>query len=69
MTRFDSARAGAVHQQMVPSPVTHSIFLHRQRVQPRAGLGAIGTLLVLIGVGMGVLILRFILILAHTTLR
>ena len=65
MTRFGFARAGAVHQQMASSPVTHSIFLHRQR----AGLGAIGTLLVLMGVGMGVLTIRFILVLAHTVLQ
>ena len=69
MTRSDFARAGAVHQQMGSSPVTHSIFLHRQRVRPRVGLGAIGTLLVLMGVAMGVLTIRFILVLVHTVLQ
>jgi hypothetical protein len=68
MTRFDFARAETVHQQMASSPSTHSIFLHRQPV-PRARLGAIGTLLVLMGVAMGVLTIRFILVLAHTVLQ
>jgi hypothetical protein len=68
MARFGFARAGAVHQQMAFSPSTHSIFLHPKRARLRAGLGAIGTLLVLAGVAMGVLTLRFILALAHTVL-
>jgi len=68
MARFRFAPAGAVHQQTASSPPAHSIFLQPQRVRPRAGPGAIGTLLVLMGVAMGVLILRFILVLAHTVL-
>jgi len=69
MTRFDFTRAGAPHQQMAPSAVTHSFFLHRQRVRPRAGLGAIGMLLVLMSVGIGVLTIRFILVFARTVLQ
>jgi hypothetical protein len=69
MALFDFARAGAVRQQMAPSSVTHSIFPHQQRVRPRAGLGSIGTLLVLMGVGIGVLTIRFILVFAHTVLQ
>jgi hypothetical protein len=68
MALFDFARAGAVRQQRASSPVTHSIFPDQHRVRPRAGLGSIGTLLVLMGVGIGVLIIRFILVLAHTVL-
>jgi hypothetical protein len=68
MAVFDFPRAGAVHQKTASSPVTYSIFPHPQRVRPRAGLGAIGTLLVLMGVAMGVLTIRFILVLAHTVL-
>jgi hypothetical protein len=68
MTRFGFARAGAVHQQTHCRAGTHSIFLHSQGVRPRAGPGAIGTLLVLMGIAMGVLTVRFILALAHTVL-
>jgi hypothetical protein len=38
-------------------------------VQPRAALGAAGTLLVLMGVAIGVLMIRFILVFAHTVLQ
>jgi hypothetical protein len=68
MSLFDFARAGAVRQQMASSPVTHPIFPHRQRVRPRAGLGSIGTVLVLMGIGIGVLTIRFILVFVHTVL-
>jgi predicted lipid-binding transport protein (Tim44 family) len=73
---FDFARAGAgagagaVRQQMAPSPINYSNLAHeRQRARPRAALGAIGTLLVLMGIGMGVLTIRFILVFAHTVLQ
>ena len=69
MTRFGFARVGAVHQQTASSSITHSIFPHSQRVRPRAGPGAIGSLLVLMGVAMGVLTLRFILVFVHTVLQ
>jgi hypothetical protein len=69
MTRFDFARAGAIPHRPASNPVTHSVFQHPQRVRPRAGLGAIGTLLVLMGVAMGVLTIRFILVFAHTVLQ
>jgi hypothetical protein len=65
--RFRKARG--VRQEMASSPVSHSIFPHQQRVRPRAGLGSIGTVLVLMGVGIGVLIIRFILVFAHTVLQ
>ena len=68
MTVFDFAKARGVHQQMGSSRVSHSIP-HLQRVRPRPGLGSIGTVLVLMGVGIGVLISRFILILVHTVLQ
>jgi hypothetical protein len=69
MAVFDFPRAGAVHQKTTSSPVTHSIFPHPQRVRPRARLGGIGTLLVLMGVAIGVLTIRFFLVLAHTVLH
>jgi len=69
MALFDFGRAGAVRQQMVSSAVTHSIFPHQRRVRPRAALGVLGTLLVLMGVAMGVLTIRFILVVAHTLLQ
>jgi hypothetical protein len=69
MALFDFARAGAVRQQMAPSSVTHSTVLYERRMRPRAGLGAAGTLLVLMGVGIGVLTIRFILVFAHTVLQ
>ena len=68
MALFDFERAGAVRQQMAPSSVIHSTLPHR-RVRPRAGLGAAGTALVLMGVGIGVLTIRFILVFAHTVLQ
>jgi hypothetical protein len=69
MALFDFARAGAVRQQMAPSSVNHLTLPHQQRVRPRPGLGSIGTLLVLMGVGIGVLTIRFILVFAHTVLQ
>jgi hypothetical protein len=69
MALFDFARAGAVRQQMAPSSVTHLTVPYERRMRPRAGLGAAGTLLVLMGVGIGVLTLRFILVLVHTVLQ
>jgi hypothetical protein len=70
MAIFDFARAGAVRQQMAPSSISYSNLAHeRQRTRPRATLGAIGTLLVLMGVAMGVLTIRFVLVFAHTVLQ
>jgi hypothetical protein len=68
MTVFDFPKARGVRQQIASSRVSHSIP-HLQRVRPRPGLGSIGTVLVLMGVGMGVLIIRFILVFAHTVLQ
>ena len=68
MALFDFARAGAVRQQMTPSSVNHLTLPHK-RARSRAGLGAPGTLLVLMGVGIGVLTIRFILVFAHTVLQ
>jgi hypothetical protein len=68
MALFDYTRAGAVRHQMAPSPVNHSTFPHK-RARPRAGLGAPGTLLVLMGFGIGVLTIRFILVFAHIVLQ
>ena len=69
MALFDFVRAGAVRQQTVPSSIIHSPVLHEQRTRPRAALGAIGTVLVLMGVAMGVLTIRFILVFVHTVLQ
>jgi hypothetical protein len=67
---FARAEAGAVRQQMAPSSINYSNLAHeRQRARPRGALGAIGTLLVLMGIGMGVLTIRFILVFAHTVLQ
>jgi hypothetical protein len=68
MALFDIARAGAVRQPMAPSSVNHLTLPHK-RARSRAGLGAAGTLLVLMGVGIGVLTIRFILVFAHTVLQ
>ena len=68
MALFDFARAGAVRQQMAPSSVNHLTLPHK-RARSRAGLGVPGTLLVLMGVGIGVLTIRFILVFAHTVLQ
>ena len=69
MAFFDLARAGAMRQPMAPNSVNHATVRHEQRVRPRAALGAAGTLLVLMGVAIGVLMIRFILVLAHTFLQ
>jgi hypothetical protein len=69
MAVYDFARVGATRQQMSSSPVIHSIISHRRRGRPRTALGSIGTLLVLMGVGIGVLTIRFILVFAHTVLQ
>jgi hypothetical protein len=68
MALFDFPSAGAVRQQMAPNSVNYSTLPH-ERARPRAGLGAAGTLLVLMGVGIGVLTIRFILVFAHTVLQ
>ena len=59
MALFDFARAGAMRQPMAPSSVNHSTLPH-SRARPRAALGAPGTLLVLMGLAIGVLTIRFI---------
>jgi hypothetical protein len=69
MAVFDFPRAGTVRQQMVSGSVTHSIFPRGQQTRPRARLGGIGTLLALVGVALGVLTVRFFLVLAHTVLH
>jgi hypothetical protein len=69
MAVFDFARAGAARKRMAASAVTHSILSHRQPVRSRAGLGSIGTLLVLMGVAIGVLTIRFALVFMHTVLH
>ena len=68
MTVFGFAKVRGVHQQMGSSRASYSIP-HLQRVRPRPGLGSIGTVLVLMGVGIGVLTIRFILVFAHTVLQ
>jgi len=68
MAVFDFARAGAARQRTEPSSVNHSTFVHK-RARPHSGLGGVGTALVLMGVGMGVLTIRFIIIFAHTVLQ
>lgn len=69
MTVFDFARAGVVRQQTAPGSVTGSTVSNQPRTRPRAALGSIGTLLVLMGVAIGVLTIRFILVFAHTVLQ
>jgi hypothetical protein len=69
MAFFDFPRAGVVRRQMVSGSVTRSIFPQEQRTRPRARLGGIGTLLALMGVAIGVLTIRFFLVLAHTVLH
>jgi hypothetical protein len=69
MALFGIARAGTVRQQTVPRSITHSTALHQRRTRPRAALGVIGTVLVLMGVAMGVLTIRFILVFMHTVLQ
>jgi hypothetical protein len=68
MALFHFARAGTVRQQMASSWVDRLTLPHR-RARSRARLGAPGTLLVLMGVGIGVLTIRFILVFAHTVLQ
>jgi hypothetical protein len=69
MALFDFARAGTVRQQTVPSSIIHSTVLYERRTRTRTALGVIGTVLVLMGVGMGVLTIRFILVFMHTVLQ
>jgi len=54
---------------MTPNSVNHATVRHEQLVRPRASLGAAGTLLVLMGVAIGVLTIRFILVFAHAVLQ
>jgi hypothetical protein len=69
MVLFDFLGAGAVRQQFAPSAVVHSTALQERPARPRATLRVIGTVLVLMSVGMGVLTIRFILVVAHTLLQ
>ena len=70
MAVYDFARAGAARQEMASSPVNGANLAHEQpRARPRSALGVIGTLLVLMGVAMGVLTIRFILVFVHTVLQ
>ena len=68
MAVFDFASYGAARRRTEPSSVNHSTVVYK-RERPRSGLGAVGTALVLMGVGMGVLTIRFIIVFAHTVLQ
>jgi predicted lipid-binding transport protein (Tim44 family) len=68
MTVFDLAKARGVRQQTAPSSIANLAY-EQQRTRPRAVPGAIGTLLALMGVAMGVLTIRFILVFVHTALQ
>ena len=69
MAFFDFARAGAMRQPMAPNSINDATVRHERRMRPRAALGAAGTLLVLMAVAIGVLMIRFILVLAHPVLQ
>jgi hypothetical protein len=69
MAPFDVANAEFVRRQMAPNWSNRRAALHQRRVRRRAALGVIGTVLVLMGVAMGVLTIRFILVVAHTVLQ
>jgi len=68
MAVFDFAKARAVRHQMAPSSIADLAY-ERQRPRSRAAPGAIGTMLALMGVAMGVLTIRFILVFVHTVLQ
>ena len=69
MALFDFARSGAVRQPMAPSWVNHATVRHELRTRQRVALGVAGTLLVLMGIAIGVLTLRFALVVAYGLLR
>lgn len=58
-----------MRQPMAPNSINDATVRHERRMRPRAALGAAGTLLVLMGVAIGVLAIRFILVFAHTVLQ
>jgi hypothetical protein len=68
MAVFDFTKARSVRHQMAPSSIANLAY-EQQRTRPRAAPGAIGTVLVLMGVAMGVLMVRFILVFVHTVLQ
>ena len=68
MALLDPARGGAVRHQMAPRSVNYLNARHERRVRSRAALGAVGTLVVLMGVVIGVFAIRLILVFAHTLL-
>jgi hypothetical protein len=69
MAHYDFAKATAVRLPDALSSVNRSTVRHRRRKRHRAALGAAGTLFVLMGVAIGVLTLRFILVFAHSVLQ
>ena len=67
MVLFDFARAGAVRHS---SSVNHATVRHEQlSTWARAALGVARTLFVLMGIAIGVLTLRYILVFAHGVLQ
>ena len=68
MAVFDVASDEAARRRPEPGSVNHSTTVYK-RARPRSGLGGVGTALVLVGLGMGVLTIRFILVFAHTVLQ
>jgi len=68
MALYDVAKTAAVRRPDAPSSVNRSTFGRHQRKRPRAALGIAGTMFVLMGVAIGVLTLRFILVFAHSLL-
>jgi hypothetical protein len=63
---FVLTRSGPDHPSMVPDSIgTATLPYERRRAGQRATFGAAGTALVLMGIAMGVLIIRFALVLAH----
>jgi hypothetical protein len=68
MTVVDLARGRAVGVSQAPSSENHAISASRQPGRSRIAVEIGGTLLVLMLIALGVLALRFVLVLAHGVL-
>jgi hypothetical protein len=68
MALYDVAKTATVRRPDARSSVNRPTFGRQQRKRHRAALGIAGIMVVLMGVAIGVLTLRFILVFAHSLL-
>jgi hypothetical protein len=69
MALLDFGRSGVGRLSKVPNPVSRATLGERQQSTWRSALEVAGVFLVLMGIAVGILMLRFALVLSHGVLH